>query len=305
MDIRKLRYFVAVAEELSFVRAAQRLSISQPPLSTQIKELEAELGVMLLKRSRRSVELTEAGFSFLEKARLLLEHLDAAIFSTRRIAAGGPKSVRFGIVGSALFSILPQASDFIKRTLSNVEISFLELGSAEQVVALSRDVIDIGIVHSPVSIPDGRSRDISDEPYAIVVPETHVLAEECTVDLLNFSNEHFITFSRDLSPSLFDSVIVACKQSGFSPKINHTARHVLMILQLVRMGMGVALVPSTMRKCGYDGIRFLNIREQIPSVKLSVIWRNTAPSHIEDLAQSLPFFSATRTSLFLNKENNR
>ncbi len=178
-------------------------------------------------------------------------------------------------------------------TLSNVEISFVELGSAEQVVALSRDVIDIGIVHSPVSMPDGRSRDISDEPYAIAVPETHVLAGQSTVDLVKFSDEHFISFSRDLSPSLFDSVIVACKQSGFSPKISHTARHVLMILQLVRMGMGVALVPSTMQYCGYDGIRFLNIREQIPSVKLSAIWRNNAPSHIKDLVQGFPYFSVT------------
>src|SRR5690606_25519841 len=135
MNIRKLRYFVAVAEELSFTRAAQRLRISQPPLSTQIRELEEALGVTLLERTRRAVKLTGPGQVFLEKSRFVLEQLDAAVSSTQRASVGGPAIVRLGLVGSALFSAVPSMVDRMRRSFTNLHISFFEFGSSEQIVA--------------------------------------------------------------------------------------------------------------------------------------------------------------------------
>ena len=287
MDLRKLRYFVAVAEELNFSRAADRLAISQPPLSTQIKQLEAELGVQLLERSSREVRLTVPGIEFLGRARAILEQLEAAMLSTRRSAIGGPVEIRLGLVGSALYSAIPSLTAHIQSVLPQAAISLVELGSAEQLSAVARDSIDIGLMHAPVESPLVESRLVSLEPYALVVPAGHRLAGTRDVRLADCADEPFLCFSRELSPVLFDNVIVACRQSGFSPRLGHTARHVLMLLQLVRMGLGVALAPRSLSNAGVDGVRFLNPLGVVGPVRLCAVWSKRARPVIQRITAGI------------------
>lgn len=287
MDVRKLRYFVAVAEELNFSRAARRLSISQPPLSTQIKELEAELGVQLLERSSREVKLTGPGATFLAKCRAILEQMDAAVLSTQREAAGGAASIRMGVVGSALFSAAPTLVAHIKRRFPQARISLCEAGSSEQLTAVLRDQLDIGVVHAPVDTPRLASRLISEEPYVLAVPRGHARARRARARLADFAAEPFVCFSREWSPVLFDNVIVACRRAGFSPDMTHTARHVLTMLQMVRMGLGVALVPGSARQAGVPEVAFLALDDPVGPVQLCAVWREKPAQVIADIVAEL------------------
>ncbi|GAA5234963.1 LysR family transcriptional regulator [Verticiella sediminum] len=283
MDIRKLRYFVAVAEELSFSRAARRLSISQPPLSTQIKELESELGVRLLERSPREVKLTGPGEVFLSRARAILEQIDAAAVSTRRAADGGFATIRIGVVASGLFTATPLLTAHAERIFPRAEISLFEMGSAEQLSAVLREQIDIGLVHAPVDVPNLNSRLLTREPYVIATSSARARGRPAPAGLHAFADEPFIGFSREVSPALYDNLIVACRQAGFSPKLMHTARHVFTMLQLVREDRGVALVPASVAQAGIAGIALFALTDRINEVRISAVWR----SHPSRLVQAL------------------
>ncbi len=257
MDLRHLRCFVAVAEELHFGRAARRLSISQPPLSLSIRQLEDQLGAKLLERDSKHVALTPAGAAFLEDARHLLGEFAAATEQARRVASGSTGRLRVGFSGSMLYRGLPELVKAYRRAFQQVVLTLVELNSSEQIEALSRDRLEVGFVHVP-QIPDGLAGQlVTEEPFIACLPERHRHAGSRRLDPRALAEEPFVLFARSASPLYYERVIALCIAAGFRPRIQFEARHWLSVVGLVAKGMGVALVPEALRSSGMRGVRFV------------------------------------------------
>jgi DNA-binding transcriptional LysR family regulator len=246
LDLRRIRYFIAVAEERSFTRAAERLHISQPPLSQNVKALEEEIGVQLLVRDRRGVKPTDAGLVFLNQARHLLGVLRHAVDETVRVAAGTSGTVRVGAVTSALFKVYPPVHAALRAGLPNAEVAIYESTSQGQIAQLARDDIDLAIVHGPVDAPGMRVDRLCTERMCAVLPRTHALAGTRPIALSSLAGEEFVLFSRDQSPGFFDSIAAMCVRAGFSPRVRHTAREAQTVVRLVGLGLGVSLVSEAL-----------------------------------------------------------
>jgi len=215
MELRQLRYFVAVAEELHFRRAAERLHISQPPLSQQIRALEDELGFALLIRTRRRVELTPAGEAFLRDARALLGELDGAVATARRIDAGQTGRLRIGFVGSALLSIVPGTVERFRASRPGVAIELRERSTVDQLRAVSAGVIDVGLVRPPIDDESGlRAEIVLRERTVAALPTAHPLAALARVPLRRLAVEPLVLFPREQAPGFHDLLIEALAAAG-------------------------------------------------------------------------------------------
>ncbi len=281
IDSRLLRYFVAVAEELSFSKAARRLHISQPPLSYAIKQLEEALQAQLLLRNSRQVSLTPAGRELYREAVFLLRRNADLYGLISRIDAGLQGQIKIGFVGSMLYRGLPEVLNQCQAEYPAVEHALLELNSAEQIELVARGGIDIGFIHhNPV--PDNvSSAKLSVEPFAICVPETHRLATRTQANLAELADEAFIFFSRAFSPVYYETLLAMCLDAGFLPKVRYESRHWLSVASLVSQNMGVSLVPACLSRSGMSGIRFLSFPHRQKSVT-SLIWSATPSSRIKD-----------------------
>ncbi|MDU9416480.1 LysR substrate-binding domain-containing protein [Pseudomonas sp. zfem005] len=246
MDLKQLRYFIAVAEELHFGRAAARLFISQPALSFDIKKLEEQLGVQLLVRTNKSVKLTAAGQVLLDEARSLLQQAEQARRLTLRSAQGALGRLRVGFVSSMLYRGLPAAVRRFEEAHPGMEVVLQEMNSAEQALALQRGQIDIGFVHRG-PLPAGlRAEPLLAEPFLCCLPPGHRLAGAAKLDLGELCEEPFILFPRPAAPHYHDLIIACCVAAGFSPQIRHEARLWQTIAAMVGQGMGVALLPESL-----------------------------------------------------------
>jgi len=279
MDLRQLKYFVTVAEELSFVRAAQRLHMSQPPLSQQIKALEEDLGVELLFRTRREVKLTEAGRVFLAESRELLEKAQAVAHRTRQAAAGEHATLRVGMATSALFHVLPHLLDRVRAQLPTVSLTVTDMNSDEQVRSLAVDRIDLGFIHAR---PDTRGLErcnVVTDSFAVALPATHARAGKAQLSLRDLQDDAMVAFSREHAPALFDALIASCQQENFSPRIAHVARHPASLLQMVQLGLGVSIVPRAYANAALPGVVFRQLPAMAARLKIDAIWRegNAAP----------------------------
>lgn len=278
MDLRQLKYFVTVAEELSFVRAAQRLHMSQPPLSQQIKALEEELGVELLSRTRREVKLTEAGRVFLAEGRELLEKAQAVAHRTRQAAGGEQAILRVGMATSALFHVLPRLLDRIRARLPGVSMSITDMNSDEQVRSLSVDRIDLGFIHARPDIRGLARCNVVVDTFVVALPANHVLAARADLALRDLQGEPVVAFSRDHAPALFDALIASCQQEGFSPRIAHVARHPASVLQMVQLGLGVSIVPRTYSVHAPPHVVFRELPNMAGRLKIDALWREGNPA---------------------------
>ncbi|AUF99847.1 MULTISPECIES: LysR family transcriptional regulator [Pseudomonas] len=259
MDLKQLRYFVAVAEELHFGRAATRLFISQPALSFDIKKLESQLDVQLLSRNNKSVSLTNAGQVLLDEARYLLLRAEQARRLTLRSAQGFVGRLSIGFVNSILHRGLPQAVKTFEQDHPDTEIVLMEMNSAEQAQALQRGQIDIGFVHwshFPESI---RGEPVLAEPFLCCLPQGHRLADKARIDLAQLANDDFILFPRNVSPHYHDLIIARCVAAGFSPRIRHETRLWQTVVAMVAYEMGVALVPQTLAGTWKEGVHYCEI----------------------------------------------
>jgi len=279
MDLRQLKYFVTVAEELSFVRAAQRLHMSQPPLSQQIKALEEDLGVELLFRTRREVKLTDAGRVFLAESRELLEKAQAVAHRTRQAAGGEHATLRVGMATSALFHVLPHLLDRMRAQLPSVSLTVTDMNSDEQVRSLAVDRIDLGFIHAR---PDTRGLarcNVVTDSFAVALPATHALAGKAELSLRDLQDDAMVAFSRDHAPALFDALIASCQQESFSPRIAHVARHPASLLQMVQLGLGVSIVPRVYGHAAMPGVVFRSLPAMAARLRIDAIWRegNAAP----------------------------
>ena len=279
MNLRSLRCFLAVAEELHFGRAAKRLNISQPPLTQHIKSLERDLGARLFDRTKRSVQITEAGTALLDEARLLIAQADGLRHVVQRADKGRRGTLRAGFITSAVFTKTRLLYATISRGVPGATVMWQEMNSSEQVEALREGRIDIGFLHTPSEHRGLEARVIVRDPMVVAVPDTHRLAGRRSAPLSEFGDDDFVLPLRQMSPAFYDRIIAACSAAGISPAIPHQPRHLLTILSMVSMGAGISLVPSSLANAGFPSVSFIKIRGQAPVTEVSVLWssQNRSP----------------------------
>jgi DNA-binding transcriptional LysR family regulator len=266
MELRHLRYFIAVAEERHITRAAERLGIQQPPLSLQIRALETELDVQLFRRKPRGVELTQAGAALLDDARAILGQVDHAVSAVRRTARGEEGRVGLGFTSSAsLHPFVSRAIRAFGEAYPRVGLTLEESGTAELVEALHQQRIDAAFVRSPIGEAPGIAvQPLLEEEMVAALPEGHALtatANAGPLPLMDLSGETFILYRRPLGPGLYDAIIAACQRTGFSPRIGQAAPRMLSTLSLVAAGLGVTLVPASMQRLRVDGVAYRRLDE--------------------------------------------
>jgi DNA-binding transcriptional LysR family regulator len=275
MELRHLRYFVAVAEELHFARAAARLHMAQPPLSQQIKALESELGVQLLERSTRRVDLTPAGERFLERARTLLEAAEAAASEARRVHDGELGLVRIGFTGSATYELLPRLTRRLRAELPGLTLQLHgEMLTPSQVRSLKEHVIDLGFLRPPVRDPALDVLVLRKEPLVAVLPESHPLARRSSVVLADLADEPFITYPSHQASVTHDAVIEACERAGFVPREPQEVAETSTLVSFVAAGLGVALVPESVQHLQITGAVYRPISDVRREVALAVARRS-------------------------------
>ena len=261
MELRHLRYFVAVAEEQSFLKAAERLHISQPPLSTQMKDLESQLGVTLLARSPRGISLTEPGKVFYGEARAILARVEHAKVATQRAARGEEGRLRVGFISVVDYSFLPPALKEFRARYPQVDVQLHELTSDAQARELLHDNLDIGIAIAPVDEPGLMFTSLCTERLVLAVSEEHPLASAIKgpAALERFSSEPFVMVPRPAAPGYYDAFTSLCRAHGFAPRITQTARQMQTVISLVASNFGVALVPAALRNLQRTGVVYLPV----------------------------------------------
>lgn len=274
MELRHLRYYVAVAEECHFGRAAERLHIAQPPLSQQIKALESELGVRLLNRSTRKVELTPAGERFLDRARGILASLDAAGVEAARIASGEVGRLAVGFTGTATYELLPTLARVLHEDMPGIELDLKgEMLTPRQVTALGDGTIDVGFLRPPVNDPGLEVRVLRREPLIAALPESHPLADRPSVRLADLKAETFISYPSHRRSVVHDAVFAACRRAGFQPTEVQEVAETSTLVAFVAAGLGVALVPASVQHLHITGATFKPLAGTTGEVELAVAWR--------------------------------
>lgn len=273
IEIRHLHYFIAVAEELHFSRAAQRLHISQPPLSQQIRSLEDELGVKLFERTKRQVHMTEAGKVFLERSYLVLAQLEQAISVTQRIGRGEVGRLAIGFVDSAMYTLLPDILRVFREQFPAVELRLHELTTVQQIHALHHKQVDVGVVRSAIIEPGLSVECFLPESLVLALPETHPLSAQTNMSLSSLADESFILFPVKLGPVFYEQIINLCQQAGFRPKVAQEAVQMQTIIGLVAAGLGIAFVPASLQNFHRSGVIYKPLQEQTPQTGLYLAWR--------------------------------
>lgn len=275
MELRHLRYFVTVAEELHFGRAARRLHISQPPLSMQIRSLEEELGVTLLNRNQRHVALTHAGNAFLGEARHILARLDQAVLMTRRAGRGEIGELAVGFISVADYNVLPIVLREFRARYPLVNLTLRESTSDAQLQDLVAGRIDVGFLLPPVAHPSLSSAPILREPLIAALPDRHPLARKRgKLALAKLKDAPFILFPRTMAPGMYDDILSFCRSAGFSPRVEQEAVQMQTIVSLVSAELGVALIPASLTNLQRTGVTYKAIREPGPLTEVHLAWRN-------------------------------
>ena len=283
MELRQLRYFIAVAEAGSFSRAAEMLHVSQPPLSVQIKALEEEIGVKLLERTTRGVRLTVAGAAFFEEVRGALARLEHARSAATRAHRGEIGLLSIGFVSIADYGVLPPALKSFRSSHPLVEVQLHELTTDAQVRELRASRLDLGIALGPVHEPDLQFDRLSQEELVLAAPSNHPLVKrEGTIDLRALAKESFIVPPRDIAPGLYDLIHDHCRSSGFAPRITQHARQMQTVISLVSSGMGCALVPASVRNLKRRGVQYRRLRGKAACVEMGVLRLRAASTPLID-----------------------
>ncbi|WP_434030926.1 LysR family transcriptional regulator [[Pseudomonas] boreopolis] len=275
MELRHVRYFLLVAEEANFTRAAERAGIGQPPLSQQIRALEREIGTPLFRRTPRGAELTEAGLAFLPEARALARQAEAAVEAARRGGQGLRGTLRVGFTASAAFvGAVPEAIRQFVAASPEVAVSLVEAETRALLERLSAGELDVALTRLGRIEPPGVAvTHLLDEPMAVAVSHAHPLARRKTVPLAALAEEPLVMFPREAGASLYDEIIATCWKAGLEPRIGQQAPQFSSALNLVAAGLGMTLVPASMAQVQSMGVRYLAIRGESPRVRLSLCVR--------------------------------
>ena len=273
-EIRHLRFFLALAEELHFTRAAARLRVAQPHLSQEIRRLERELGVLLFHRTRRRVELSAAGSAFQEGAAAVMAALADAVDRAQRAERGESGSLVVGFVGSAAFAPFPEALRRFRAETPAVRLALEELTTVQQLAALRRGAIDVGLMRAmSLDEPDLVLHEVRREPFVVALPRAHPLATRRRIALAELAGEGWIAFENTAGPGLHLQLLRACEAAGFTPRLTQTVGHIPTMMSLVAGGLGVSLVPEQVRALRPPGVRLVRLGEPAPATAVVAGWR--------------------------------
>ena len=293
IQFRHLRYFLAVAAELHFGRAAEKLQIAQPPLSHQIRQLETELGFELFNRTKKSVVLTPAGQAFSIQVHQIFQQLAQAIEIGKKTSRGELGQISIGFVGSATYNVLPLILQRFRDLYPQVRLELHELTTDRQLIWLREGKIDIGLMRPPIIDADVTSEPIFQESLIVALPITHRLAAidkhglpaYPTIDLASLSKEPFILFPRQLAPGLYDPIIAICQTAGFSPLVIQECIQMQTIVSLVSANMGVSIVPESIQEVQRHGVvyKLISDPQTVPAqvrrlATISIVWRTNDDS---------------------------
>ncbi len=272
MEIRHLKSLMVVGKELHFAKAADKLFITQPALSKQIMQLEEEVGVKLLNRTKRSVSLTSAGRYLMNEAEYLVGHLDRAVEATRRKGTGEEGEIRIGFVGSAMQNIIPELLERMSKAYPNIHASLDELNNKDQLEAVAHDKLDIGFVRLESVHGGFEKKTVFEDSFSLVVSKTHYVQPDSFTSLNQFEEEQFILFSNDYSQEYYDNIMSIFTDHGFQPRVSHRSVQANSIFRLVERQLGVAIVPSALQD-GVDlGVSFIPLDHLTQRTRLMAVW---------------------------------
>ncbi len=280
MELRHLRYFVTVGEELHFGRAASKLLIVQPSLSQQIKQLEDELGFPLLYRTKRSVELTDAGKVFLSEAKRVLAQVQEAKRTAQRAHRGEVGRLVVGYISSSTYDLLPTMLRVYRERFPDIEVALRELTTREQLRALEEDIIQVGLLRLPISAPMLNIEVVRREPIVCVLPEEHPLVAHKRIAVSWLANEPFVLQSSQRGAGYYVQLMNLCLASGFSPNVIQEVTEIHTIVSLVAAGIGVSLVPLSARDMRSQGVVYRELEGAPTLTEMAVAWPRTSRSAI-------------------------
>jgi DNA-binding transcriptional LysR family regulator len=277
--LKQLWMFLAVAEEQHFGRAAQRLNMSQPPLTEQIKVLEQSLKLQLFERSRRGTRLSPAGAAILPAVRQFADHAERFERVVREVAAGQTGVLNVGAITSAMLDTAPKVLDALKRTHPGLTVFVREIDSGEAVLALQSGDLDLAFVRLDGDVGDNiATLPLAEDRLAVALPREHPLAALSRVRIAALANESLVMSSRQVSPVYFDMLMSVCRAHGCAPRVLHEVRSVTSQIAYVSCGQGVALVPASMRKLAPENVVVRPLKERVMVVTAALAW-NTARYH--------------------------
>jgi DNA-binding transcriptional LysR family regulator len=284
VELRQLRYFVAVAEEGHVGRAARRLHMAQPPLSRQIQQLEAELKVQLFRRDRRGVELTEAGRALLPLAKTTLADVDRAVSIVRRVSGDQSAPLRIGYGWSAAFELLPALGRALREQHADLTFVAQEMWNAQLAAALLAGDIDVAVTLNPDVLPSLAYETIRDEALIGIVPREHPLAGKTNVQLSAFAGERLILFPRELAPRLYDSMLDICRRAGFEPTTVDESFHTAWDLGLQPPEDGFSFSAISAASATPAGLAVVQLADPVPTLPMTLFWhRDSAVPGVERL----------------------
>ena len=287
LELRHFRYFLAVAEELHYRKASERLFISQPGLSRQIKQMEAVLETQLFIRDKKKVRLTAAGAYLKKELEHTMAHIERTVKQVKLMGDGQLGELRIGFLGSAMQEVIPEMLLKLKKRFPQIHTSLEELSNKAQLNAILKDQLDIAFVRLS-KVPKGvQLQPVFKDTFSLVLPKSHVVTDSNFKGVHQLAKEDFILFSKDYSPQYYDTVMSICEDAGFEPKVSHKSVHAQTIFKLVENGLGIAIVPSALQHGFQLDVKFITLSEISQRAVLSVLWKenhhNLALKHCLDL----------------------
>jgi DNA-binding transcriptional LysR family regulator len=274
IELRHLKYFIAVAEELNFGRAAQKLNITQPSLSRQIQKLEQELAVKLFERLPSQIQLTQAGELFLTEAQQILVKVKQGIQIAQRASRGEIGHLKIGFQGSAVYDIIPNSIRVFRGSFPNVDVIVQPMITREQISAIENNQLDLGFVVPPINHSNLIVETILEEPVIVVLPENHPLAKETEITIADLGHEPLILASRDRDCGLFEEIFNLYYQAGLHPNVIYAAREMQVMLGFVAAGMGISLLPAYVQNLQRLGVVYRSLKPHAPIVKLAIAYKS-------------------------------
>lgn len=273
MNFKQLTYFLAVAEELHFGRAAERLDMAQPPLSRQIKQLEEELGAVLFNRGRSSISLTQAGERLLERGKSILRQLDDTRLEVRRLGQGAEGRLRIGFVGSATFGILPNIIKSFRANYPEVNLTLVPMNNAQLHRALVSRELDVAFARPALKDAEFHTKELLEEKLILALPDVVDTGGRTVARLERLETHNLILYPEYPRPSYADFVLEACEKAGFKVPLRVWCMDLQTALSLVSVGEGVCIVPESVSSAPRQGMKFLKIEPEIARTALSVNYR--------------------------------